>query len=61
MTLLDSRSLVKSDGHTLADGDLEGGSEKNTQHHSKGFATTIRSNENWDNAYRRRGPGLRKQ
>ena len=61
MALLDSRSLVQSDGRTLAEGDPEGISERKTQHHEKVFATIIRSNGNWDNAYRRRGPGLRKQ
>ena len=61
MTLLDSRGLVQSDGRTLAEGDPEGISERKTQHHEKVLATIIRSNENWDNTYRRQGPGLRKQ
>ena len=33
MTLLDSRSLVQSNGRTLAEGDPEGISERKTQHH----------------------------
>ena len=33
MALLDSRSLVQSDGRTLAEGDPEGISERKTQHH----------------------------
>ena len=61
MALRISRSLVQSDGRTLVEGDPEGISERKTQHHEKVFATIIRSNGNWDNAYRRRGPGLRKQ
>ena len=32
MALLDSRSLVQSDGRTLAEGDPEGISERKTQH-----------------------------